>query len=155
MQKREPYARTQFGIAMVVALGTGIAGLVYLNETEARGTALLIAEVLLLACLGLFHSLTVEVDDDALALRFGIGVIRRRFPIAAIASVRVVRNPWYCGWGIRRIRGGWLFNVTGFDAVEIRLADGRRYRIGTDEPDRLREEILRRLSARQSVTRRE
>jgi hypothetical protein len=80
-------------------------------------------------------------------LRFGIGVIRRRFPIAAIESARTVRNPWYCGWGIHRIRNGWLFNVSGFDAVELGMADGRRYRIGTDEPDRLRHEILRRLPA--------
>jgi hypothetical protein len=147
MDQREPYARTQFGIAMVVALGAGIAVLVYLNETDARGPALLFAEILLLACLGLFHSLTIEVDEESVALRFGIGVIRRRFPIAAIESARTVRNPWYCGWGIHRIRNGWLFNVSGFDAVELGMADGRRYRIGTDEPDRLRHEILRRLPA--------
>jgi hypothetical protein len=28
-----------------------------------------------------------------------------------------------------------LYNVSGFDAVELSLADGRRVRLGTDEPD--------------------
>ena len=121
---------------------------VVLKPSEiAPMSSMLFAEILLLACLGLFHSLTVRVDEEAVALRFGIGIIRRRFPIAAIESARAIRNPWYCGWGIRRIRNGWLFNVSGFDAVELGMADGRRYRIGTDEPDRLRHEILRRLPA--------
>lgn len=139
------YAHTQFGFAMVVALGAAIALLVYLNETPARGPGLLFAEVVVLACLGLFHSLTVVVDDQTVAIRFGIGVIRRRFPLAQITAVRAVSNPWFYGWGIRWIRGGWLFNVSGFDAVEIRMADGRLFRIGTDDPERLRREIGRRI----------
>ncbi len=46
---------------------------------------------------------------------------------------------WYYGWGIR----GWLwpkmwiYNVSGFDAVEIKLKNGKMYRIGTDEPKKL------------------
>lgn len=143
----ERYEHTQFGVAMVLVLGSAIALLVYLNETDARGPGLLMAELLVLACLGLFHSLTVSVDEKAVALRFGIGVIRRRFPMARITAVRIVENRWYYGWGIRRIRGGWLFNVSGLDAVEIRMSDGRLFRVGTDEPDRLRREIQGRIDA--------
>jgi hypothetical protein len=32
---------------------------------------------------------------------------------------------------------GWLYNVAGRGAVEITLKGGRRFRIGTDEPERL------------------
>lgn len=32
---------------------------------------------------------------------------------------------------------GWLFNVSGLDAVELELINNRRFRIGTDEPQRL------------------
>ena len=35
------------------------------------------------------------------------------------------------------IRNGWLYNVSGFDAVELELASGKLCRIGTDEPGRL------------------
>ena len=55
------------------------------------------------------------------------------------------KNRWYNGWGIRLIPRGWIFNVSGFDAVEIQMKNGRRYRIGTDEPEAL-------LAAIQSVT---
>jgi hypothetical protein len=30
-----------------------------------------------------------------------------------------------------------LFNVSGLDAVEVELVDGKRIRIGTDEPQAL------------------
>lgn len=33
----------------------------------------------------------------------------------------------------RSISGGWIYNVWGLDAVELDLASGRKFRIGTDE----------------------
>ena len=43
--------------------------------------------------------------------------------------------------GIRWWGHGWLYNVSGFKAVEIELASGKRLRIGTDEPERLAQAI--------------
>ena len=94
-----------------------------------------------LALLGLvlllFLALTVEVDLESVRVWFGPGVIRKRIPLGEIRSWRAVRNPWYCGWGIRLGPGGMLWNVSGFDAVELDLPEGRRFRIGTDEPEAL------------------
>ncbi len=85
----------------------------------------------------LFCSLTVIIKDDFLEIRFGPGVIRKRFSIREIESWRVVKNPWYYGWGIRITPHGWLYNVSGFHAVEIKMKTGEKYRIGTDEPHEL------------------
>jgi len=85
----------------------------------------------------LFHSLTVRISPSDIAISFGVGLIRKRFPIGDIRSVRTVRNRWYNGFGIRKIRGGWLYNVSGFDAIEIQLKNERKYRIGTDQPMKL------------------
>jgi hypothetical protein len=38
------------------------------------------------------------------------------------------------GWGIRRGPGFRLDNVSGLDAVELRLKSGEVRRIGTDDP---------------------
>ena len=32
---------------------------------------------------------------------------------------------------------GWLYSVSGFDAVKIVLTNGRTYNVGTDEPTEL------------------
>ena len=54
-----------------------------------------------------------------------------------------MRNPWYVGWGIRLGPGYWLWNVSGLSAVELVLADDRRFRVGTDEPEALSRAIER------------
>jgi hypothetical protein len=64
-------------------------------------------------------------------------LIRRRFRVEDIHHARIVRNPWYYGWGIRLTPHVWLFNVSGLDAVELELRDNHNFRIGTDDPQRL------------------
>ena len=54
-----------------------------------------------------------------------------------IADARQVRNRWYYGWGIRRVPGAWMFNISGLDAVELTLRSGKRFRLGTDDPQGL------------------
>jgi len=89
-----------------------------------------------------FRSLTVELRDGVLSLRYGNGLIAKRFTVSEIREARAVRNHWYFGWGIRLIPHGWLYNVYGLDAVEIRMANRKVYRIGTDEPHDLLTAIL-------------
>ncbi|MBS1223341.1 MAG: hypothetical protein H6R24_19, partial [Proteobacteria bacterium] len=62
--------------------------------------------------------------------------------------VRPVRNSWLYGWGIHRTPHGWLYNVSGWEAVEITLASGKRLRLGTDEPGQLTQ-VLRAAATRQ------
>jgi len=92
-----------------------------------------------------FATLNVMIDVKYLWIKFGYGIFRKRFMIREIISARAVRNHWYYGWGIRfwwwpRM---WIFNVSGFDAVEIRMKNGKIYRIGTDEPKKLEYAITR------------
>ena len=87
--------------------------------------------------LALFWSLTVEIHDGFLHPAFGIGLIRRRIPLSEIRGAREVRNQWWWGFGIRLTPHGWLWNVSGLDAVQLDLAGDRRFRIGTDQPREL------------------
>jgi hypothetical protein len=52
-----------------------------------------------------------------------------------------VRNSWIYAWGIHRYPGGVLYNASGLSAVEFTLADGRRVRIGTHQPDALADAV--------------
>ncbi len=138
------YRHRQIGTLLIVVLGLGtvLTGALLLQAGESTARLPLgLVLVLLIASAVLFASLTVEVRRDGIVVSFGPGLIRRIIPIGDIRDVRVVRNRWYYGWGIRRIPGGWLYNVSGLEAVELQLANGRRFRIGTDEPQRLAEAI--------------
>ncbi len=85
-----------------------------------------------------FSSLTIEIDAGALHWWFGWRLWQKRIALDDITATARVRNPWWYGFGIHRTPRGWLYNVRGLDAVEIRLRDGRTLRLGTDEPEKLR-----------------
>lgn len=86
----------------------------------------------------LFSTLTVEIDDQELRFYFGPGFWRKRIPLRDIKHVEVVRNTVYYGWGIRYTFDGWLYNVSGLDAVELYAEGMGTLRIGTDEPHELK-----------------
>ena len=130
------YRHTQPGWVLVLVLVAAALVVTASMPKEALPSAR-VPLVLLGLVLLLFLALTVEVDVESIRLWFGPGVIRRKIPLAEVRSWRAVRNPWYCGWGIRVGPRGMLWNVSGFDAVELDLAGGRHFRIGTDEPEAL------------------
>jgi len=97
------------------------------------------------AALWQFVSLTVSVEPDSVFLSFGPGLIKKRFQLSEVESVAAVRNSWLHGWGIHYIGKGWLYNVAGLEAVELRFRNGKIARIGTDEPAALEAAIRSRL----------
>lgn len=141
------YRHTQYGWVIVLICAALLllcaAGL--LPTQAPRGVICLLSTMLFLTVIALLGSLTVEVDNVSIRLRFGLGLLRKSFPLDEVAGCEPVRNAWWWLWGIRRFPGGWLYNVSGLDAVELRLKNGKRYRIGTDEPQRLNDCIRARL----------
>jgi protein-S-isoprenylcysteine O-methyltransferase Ste14 len=139
-QSGASYQHTQVGYLMLAVLGAGIAGAVYAAAVTGAGGPLAVAGILAGAFL-LFATLTTRVRDGRVVVSFGPGLIRRRISLDDIREVRVVRNPWYYGWGIRLTPQGWLWNVSGLWAVELELTSGRRFRIGSDEAEALAEAL--------------
>ena len=92
----------------------------------------------------LFSSLTVEVSGGELRWYFGPGLWTYRLPLEAIQEVAVVRNHWWNGYGIRVAPGFRLYNVSGLDAVELRVGASDVRRIGTDDPQGLAQALTRR-----------
>jgi len=135
------YQHTQIGYLTIAMLGAAALLIVCLMAVAGFAWIAFAVLVILLISLVLFATLTVVIEKDALEIRFGPGVIRKKFLLKDIESCQVVKNSWYYGWGIRLTPHGWLFNVSGFYAVEIRLKNGKKYRIGTDVPNDLEEAI--------------
>jgi hypothetical protein len=127
------YKHTQVGYVLIVALGAAILFIARLTLITRfnPGTMFLLGFMIL--CLALFATLTVQVSSQTVNIRFGIGVIRRHFALRDVQAFRAVKNPWYYAWGIHMIPNGWVFNVSGWEAVELQMKDGRKYRIGTDD----------------------
>jgi hypothetical protein len=132
-----PYKHTQIGYLLIIVFSVVILliGNLVIDTDFNPGTVLLL--VFMVLCLGTFATLTVEVDDQSINLRFGIGLLRKHFLLQNVEASRPVKNPLYYAWGIHAIPGGWVFNVSGLQAIELQMKNGRRYRIGTDDAQSL------------------
>lgn len=139
----ECYQHTQIGYVNLALLGSGLLFTVCLMTVYGFDWIAFVVLIILGVSLVLFATLTVVIGEDFLKIRFGPGIIRKKFSLKDIELCQVVKNPWYYGWGIRLTPHGWLFNVSGFDALEIRMKTGKKYRIGTDLPDELEQAIRR------------
>jgi hypothetical protein len=114
------------GLAMLLAAGFRPNPMVYLW----------IGAIVLLTG-ALFSTLTIAIENGMLRARFGPGLIGKTVRLAEIASVRPISVRWWYGWGIHLTPHGWLYNVSGWKAIEITLRSGRRFCLGTDEPENL------------------
>lgn len=135
------YRHTQIGLVVIGALAASIVLVGALALTVGRHPALIVVLASFVVALALFYSLTVEIRGSELVVSFGLGFPRFTYQLSRAREVRVVRNPWYYGWGIHATPDGWLLNVSGFFAVEITFVDGRKVRIGTDEPSALHDAL--------------
>jgi hypothetical protein len=96
-----------------------------------------VVSIILLLCLVLFYKLRITIEDGTLCASFGLGLIRKRVRLAEIVECEPIRIRWWYGWGIHLTPRGWLYNVSGFDAVAITLRDGGKFALGTNDPSGL------------------
>lgn len=130
------YQHTQRGTVILATMLVLAVLFIGLGLTFAVVGPLCFSVPVLLACAWLFHSLTIEITGDELRWRFGPGLIRNRAPLAEIVSAEPVQTgpSWGIHWSPRL---GWLYNVSGFDAVAVTLRSGKKFALGTDEPQAL------------------
>jgi hypothetical protein len=136
------YEHTQIGhviiwsLLAIILIVSGFAGL---SHREIP----LVVSIILLVCLVLFHKLRITIEDETLCASFGPGIIRKRVRLAEIVRCEPIHIHWWYGWGIHLTPYGWLYNVSGFDAVAITLRDGRKFAFGTDDHHGLVDAIRR------------
>ncbi len=135
------YMRKQTGHGMTLVVLGGLACIIYLISQRGVQKVLVVYMILAAALALVFSSMTVTVAEGFVSLKFGLGLFRKRFKLSDIESCRSVRNPWYYGWGIRRIPGGWFFGVSGQTALELTMRSGKRFRIGSADPEGLKAAI--------------
>jgi hypothetical protein len=141
-----PYRRTQVGYVILALYGLGLSGMVFSSLWSERRIELFTVILAIAVCGSLFPTLTTVVETERVVCFFGPGLVRRTIPLADIVSASVVTNPWWYGWGLRLVPGGWSWSVSGRSAVELRLRSGRLFRVGTDDPVSLHAAISAALS---------
>lgn len=123
-----------FSIAVFLIL------LIFISLTLHQPQSILHIILILTFITGLlfFYKLTILISDTQVSFKFGIGLFGKSYDLSDIKAVLPVRNSWINGIGIRILANGWLYNVSGFQAIELHFK-GRSsvVRIGTDRPEEI------------------
>lgn len=141
------YKNTQIGYLVIAAILAAILIFGFIMSQIGFYTPLVIFALFILFLLMSFISLQTTIDKNYLRIKFGYGIFKKKFLLNDIASVKTVKNHWYYGWGIRLWLWPymWIYNVSGFHAVEIVMKDKKIFRIGTNKPVELKNAILKRV----------
>ena len=141
------YEHTQRGTVLLVTFLVAVLLLLALDRLVPAARGILLTVIGILGMCGfLFSSLTIQITDRVLRWQFGLGFIRKEVPLAVIERAEIAETTFLQGWGIHPTSRGWLYNVSGFQAVVVGLKSGKTFLLGTDEPERLRAALRRALS---------
>jgi hypothetical protein len=142
MMKQPPasYRHTQKGpwSLLLCAIGALMVTLAWLwREEPLVSLVLAITGVVMLLLGPCFHQLTVADEGDRLAIRFGfVPLFQKHIRYTDIQAVEIGRTTLLDGWGIHlSLKGGWVWNISGWDCVVIR--HGGSTRVGTDDAEHL------------------
>jgi transcriptional regulator with XRE-family HTH domain len=114
----------------------------YLGVAASERYITLTAVVLVLVSVAIFFSsMTIEVNDLDVRWHFAFKQLAKSIPLTEIKSVEKVKNPWWMGLGIHSFGTGWIYNVSGLWGVEIELNSGELIRLGTNQPNYLKQAI--------------
>jgi hypothetical protein len=86
--------------------------------------------------------MTIIVTDKQIKIKLGVGFYTKKIDLSTISSVNTMTYPFYCGYGIRIVSNGLLFNVSGRHAVEIKFKNKKKViLIGSNDWEKLRDTI--------------
>jgi hypothetical protein len=136
MKERVLYEHRQVGWITVIAL-FAIAVLICvaaaISAPSERTLSYSLVPIMLVVA-ALFSTLTVRVTDKRVMWYFGVSGIGRSVALTEITSIRAIKTSILEGWGIHLTWHGWVWNVSGFNAVQIILRSGTRFAVGTPDP---------------------
>jgi hypothetical protein len=94
-----------------------------------------------------FYGMTVIVTDKHLKIKFGVGFYSKKIELSTIKSVTIQKYQFYCGYGVRILPDGILYNVSGKYAIEIKFKSrNNRILIGTNDWDHLKDAVEKSIS---------
>lgn len=134
------YQHTQSAAAIVAGLG---AMMLIFAIMAVIFRPLIIGIVTLGISIWIFRSMTIEVTDTELVWYFGSGFPQKRVSLSEVVSAEVIQTSFLNGWGIHYTSRGWLYNVSGYRAVAVTMRNGKRFCLGTDEPEKLAGELMK------------
>lgn len=112
--------------------------IVWMSGDAQRTIGLVVLAVVDVSVLVLLGRLVVSIDRDYLRWHFGwLGFPSWQVALAEIVAVEKCKVTGVGGSGVKHSNEGWVYSADGADGVRIRLRNGKTFRIGSNDHDRL------------------
>lgn len=135
------YQTTQFSLPLTVIFGLLLIYSTMVMIASQFSALPVLVFVLLVVCLVTFTTLTLDITEERLDVRFGPGLLHKAYPLVDICDVRIVNLAQYNAfrqvWNVP----GWLYNFKTLDAVELEMRNGSLLWIGSDQARQLAKSI--------------
>lgn len=140
------YEHRQVGVWMLVPAAIIVTGSIFFWHSQSGSPVKFIVFPVAIVAMLLFSVLLTGVDARGVSWKFVAGFPSGFIPFEEIAAAEITHTSLFEGIGIHwTIWHGWLWNVSGFQAVMIRKRSGQRITIGTDDPHGFCDAIRARL----------
>ncbi|MDA7864958.1 hypothetical protein N9B24_02415 [bacterium] len=121
---------------LLLVIAIGIFGSAFcIDEIVVRSVMSCSGALMLLLAFSFCH-LSVRDEGAELLIAFGpLPLFKRRLQYCELEKVEQSRSTIMDGWGIHMSpSGGWVWNLWGYNCVDVWYRQGRKVRIGTDDP---------------------
>lgn len=108
--------------------------------TFSKGILSHIATLGIVIILFLIHRLKTQIHHDRIEINY-FPFFKKTFAIDDLKKIEVITYSFWQvgGWGIRFSRSlGTVFNVRGYDGLSLELQNGKKYVIGTQKAEELK-----------------
>jgi hypothetical protein len=123
-----------YGLYQQVYLGIPFGN----NPASDEGLVVFLLLMLALLVLFAFTSLRTRIDDTGIKMVF-IPFKKKTVAWDQVEQLRIVNYGFVGGWGIRLgSHYGTIYNISGNKGLAIRLKNGKKFLIGTAQPEALK-----------------
>jgi hypothetical protein len=146
------YRHRQVGRKLLIATAVGLILAAWLTTSLSPATRAAVPGLeyglfaVIAAVALLFGTLVVEVDDAAIRIVFGVGVVRKTIALEDVVRCQIVPIKVLWGMGVHWTPSGWLYNVGGGSGVRVEMARERAAIIGSDDAQALAAAIVERIA---------
>jgi hypothetical protein len=117
---------------VIMVFATGLPATFF--ALGSGGTELLFLPIAASTLSSLFFQLQTEVTRGKLHIRYGAGIIHKTVALKDIKAATHERHKPLQGWGLRWTPPGWTWSIYGLDVIELTYRNGKKFRVGTDDP---------------------
>ena len=125
---------------LLIACASALSLIALFSDLDESTRLFLALAAIAMSVIGLsFYSLKTLVTREELLIRFGpLPIFKKSVALSDIQDVTIGRSLLIDGFGIHYRPGeGWIWNLWGFDCVKLMLKNEKRFRIGSNDVNRL------------------